>query len=60
MNESAFRRHKAIEALKDALDANVVLTQVRLPGRFDEVKKRRDQAIEEAVDEWLLAAEAGR
>jgi hypothetical protein len=57
MTERAALRLNAIAALKHALDANVVLTQVMGPEHFDEVRKFRDNALEEFVDEMLLAAE---
>ena len=54
---AAHHRAKALDALVYAFDANIVLTRIGTPERFDEVKKRRDKAIEEFLDEALLAAE---
>lgn len=52
---AAHHRAKALDALIYAMDANIVLTQIRAGGRFDEVKKRRDKALEEFMDESSLA-----
>lgn len=56
MNDAAAHRRRALDAIVFAFDANLMLSKPALPAhRSDALRARRDKAIEEAVDELLLA-----
>jgi hypothetical protein len=58
MSSGSEHRMKALFALRQVLDSNVVLTRVKSGARFDAVMRHRDKAAEVFADEMACYANA--